>query len=167
MSRYRTLAVLAAMALTAACQGNQGNQPMTDAVRSQVATEIRTAADSMIAGFNRHDASIYIDQLSDVQSYAENAMMYPSRDSLVSAVNGMIAATSAMSLAWTGEPTVVVVSPDAGVISGRFHETITNAAGVTQAMDGLWTGLYQRIGGSWKVVVAHESYAPVMGSEGA
>lgn len=160
MSGKSILALLAIAALTASC-GPAPPAPMTDAQRAQVATEIRAAADSIVVPFNRLDASHYLAQLSDVRTYVENETVYTGPDPVASAVKAFMSNVAAVQLAWTGEPTVLVLGPDQGVITGAFHQSMTDNTGSTQVVDGVWTAIYERVDGSWKIMVAHESFAPV------
>jgi len=153
-------ALLTLAVLTASCAPSQP-APMTNAERTQVAAEIRAAADSIVVPFNRLDASYYLAQLSDVRTYVENTTVYEGPDPVVRAVKDVMSNAAAIELAWTGEPTVLVLGPNQGVITGAFHESVTDNTGATQVMDGVWTGVYERVEGSWKIMVAHESFAPV------
>jgi len=156
----RNISVLMVVgALTVGCRPAPP-APMTDAERTEVAAEIRAAADSIVIPFNRLDGSHYLAQLMDVRTYVENTTIYQGPDSVVSAVHTVLSNAATISLTWTGEPTVLVLGPDLGVITGAFHEGMTDKTGATQVLDGVWTAIYQRVDGSWKIIVAHESVAP-------
>lgn len=165
MSVSRRMALLVALALTAACQSTQ-SRPMSDSASRQVDTEIRAAANAVIDGFNQGDVGPYLDQLSNVQSYAENQMVFPSGDSVRSAVNQFKSSGMSVKIEWTGQPKVVVLAPDLGVFTSTMRETVTDANGGTTVQAGAWTAVYRQIDGSWKIVAAHESYGPVPGDEG-
>lgn len=166
MLRFRSLAVVAAATLAVACQANQANQPMSDAVRSQVAGEIQAAADTMMAGLNRLDVEPYVGQLADIRVYAENTMMYPDADSLVRTIRTLPAAFRAFKVEATADPVIVVLTPDIGVYSVRYQQAMTDGSGATATVGGVWTAVYQRQNGAWKIVAAHESYAPSGAPEG-
>lgn len=159
MSRKSIPVALAALALTAGCHPAPP-VPMTDAQRTEVAAEIRAAADSIVIPLNRLDASHYVAQLADVRWYVENTTINQGPDSVVSTVKAVMASAASINLAWTGEPTLLVLGPDLGVITGAFHQSTTDKAGATQVIDGVWTAIYQRVDGSWKIIVAHETAVP-------
>ena len=156
MSPFRSVAVLATLALASACQ-TSGNEAMSDAARSQVEAEVRAAADAVISGFNRGDPAPYLDQLTDNQIYVENLMMYPSVDSVRGAVNQFMSSGMSVKMEWTGEPKVIGLGPDLGVFSSTMRESLTDASGANSIVDAAWTAVYQRLGGSWKIIAAHES----------
>ena len=160
MSGRNISALMAVVALTAGCRG-AAPSPMTDAERTELSAEIRAAADSIVIPFNRLDGSQYLAQLTDVRTYVENTTIYQGPDSVMSAVHTVLSNAATISLTWTGEPTVLVLGSDLGVVTGAFHESMTDKTGATQVLDGVWTAIYQRVDGSWKIVVAHESVAPV------
>lgn len=166
MLRFRSFAVVTAATLAVACQANQANQPMTDAVRSQVATEIRAAVDTMIAGLNRLDIDSYLAQLSNVQTYVENTMVYPDADSIARTVRSLPTALRALKIELAPDPVIIVLTPDIGVYNVKYRQTMTDSSGATTTVDGVWTAVYQRQNGAWKIVAAHESYAPSMAPEG-
>ena len=162
MSLSRNFAVVASLALAVACQSS-GNQSTSEAALDAVKAEIRAAADAAISGFNQGDATPYLDQLTDVQIYAENLMIYPSPDSLRSAINQFMASGMSVKMEWTGEPQVIALGADLGVFSSTLRETLTDSAGDASVIEGAWTGVYKRIDGSWKIVAAHESTGAVDG----
>ena len=162
MSRYRSLALVAAVTLAAACRPNPN---MTDATRDQVAGEIRAAADSVFAGLERLDPSVFVDQLSAVRMYGENTMVYPGVDSLASDMRRGFGALRSMHITTRAEPVVVALGPDAGVFSSQVHWTMTDTTGTAMSFDGVWTLVYQRLDGRWKVVLGHDSYAVAEAAE--
>ena len=60
---------------------------------------------------------------------------------------------------------VVALGPDAGVFSSQVHWTMTDTTGTAMSFDGVWTLVYQRLDGRWKVVLGHDSYAVAEAAE--
>lgn len=58
------------------------------------------------------------------------------------------------------EPQVEVLGPDAGVVSFRYQGEAVDTAGNAQEMTAAVTTVFERRGGEWKVVQAHESFPP-------
>jgi ketosteroid isomerase-like protein len=134
--------------------------PMSDAQRQAVAQDVRGLADSLVVQLSRLDAQPYLAQLASNEGYAENGAFYPTRDSLLSAVGHFTKMFTSLELAWDGEPRITVLSPDAAVLSGTFHEVAQPVSGSAMKVHGIWTGVYQRINGEWRIVQAHESWTP-------
>lgn len=57
---------------------------------------------------------------------------------------------------------VEVLGPDAGVVSFRYRGEAVDTAGNTQEMTAAVTVVFERRGGQWKVVQAHESFPTPM-----
>lgn len=131
---------------------------MTDAQRAAVADTLRQETDAFIAAFNRMDPTVFVDQVANIESFAESGTLYPSRDSLTSQVRGFVAGIRGLDVGWE-QVHVTVLAADAGVVSGTFHENVVDKAGKTTKLHGAWTGVYQRRDGKWGIVQAHESYA--------
>lgn len=166
MPRFRGLVLVHVVALAAACQADQSQQALTDSMRAQVSAQIRAAADSAIAGFNRRDPTVYLNQASTIRTYAENTTVYPDADSLARTVRALTSTVRSLDITLSGEPVIVVLTPDIGVYSSRFHQALTDSAGTTYTMNGVWSVVYQRMDGAWKIVAGHESYGPADTSEG-
>jgi hypothetical protein len=134
---------------------------MSDAQRQALAQEVRGLADSLVVQLSRLEAQPYLAQLAGNDAYAENGVFYPTRDSLLSAVGHSTTMFTSLGLAWDGAPRITVLSPDAAVFSGTFHEAAQPASGgPAMNLHGIWTGVYQRVNGRWSIVQAHESWTP-------
>jgi hypothetical protein len=130
---------------------------MTDAQRAAVADTVRQQTDAFIAAFNHMDASVFIEQTATIEAFAESGTLYPSADSLARQVRGFVAGIRSLDVGWD-QLHVTVLAPDAGVVTGTFHENVVDKAGKTTKFHGAWSGVYQRRDGKWRIVQAHESY---------
>ena len=151
----------AALALLAACSPT-GRAAPDEAARSAVADTITQKAALFAQMVNRRDAAAVMTLFADDRdmTYAENGMLYPSRDSLERAITALYGAQRELTFGWD-ELRVVPLASDAGVLLGRFHVLGLDLAGTTVRVDrGTWTGVFVRRNGRWVIVHAHESYPP-------
>jgi ketosteroid isomerase-like protein len=150
--------------LVLAAAGVAGCQPapeaMSDAERQAVAQEVRAQVDSLTATLEQLNAQRYLDQLAINESYAENGVVYPTRDSLLSAVGHFTSMFKSIELAWEGDPRITVLGPDAAVFSGAYREVAQPTTGTAMRLHGVWTVVYQRTNGRWGIVQGHESWIP-------
>lgn len=131
---------------------------MSDAERQAVAQGVRAQAESFVAAFRQLNAQPFLDQLANNESYGENGVFYPTRDSLLSAVGHFPKMFTSIDVTWEGEPRITVLGPDAAVFSSSFREVAQPTTGAAMRLHGVWTGVYRRANGRWEIVQAHESY---------
>ena len=141
--------------LTLACQPPE----MTDAQRTEIAREIMDAANDFVAGLATLDGDGFIAPFTDAGDlvYVDGGRIYPDRDALKNAAAGFMSRQERIGGTW--DPAhVVVLGPDGAAFTGVFHADVVDTAGVAQWTNGkIWTFVYQRRDGEWKIVQAHES----------
>ena len=143
-------------------------QESTDAPRADITQEIMDAANDFVAGLASLDGNEFIAPFTDAGDlvYVDGGRIYPDRDALQSAATGFMSRQERIGGTW--DPAhVVVLGPDGAAFTGVFHADVVDTAGVAQWTTGkIWTFVYQRRDGDWKIVQAHESNgrAPAEGS---
>ena len=92
-----------------------------------------------------------------------NTTLFRSLADLAVDVNGYYDALKDVNLATWDELLVSVIDADAALVTGRFNFSFTNTSDERTDLEGIWTALYVRRDGKWKIRVRHESFAPVKG----
>jgi ketosteroid isomerase-like protein len=96
---------------------------------------------------------------SEELRHAENGVLFPSYDALVEFVEEWYQATEEMDL--VGEQRAVLpLSMDAATLTGIFRYEARQKSGEVLAGRNVFTGVFVRRGGSWKLVHGHESSVP-------
>jgi len=141
--------------LAAACAPAE----ITDAQRTAVASEIMDAANDFVAGLATLDGDGFIAPFTDAGDlvYVDAGRIYADREALKNAFAGFASRQERMGGTW--DPAhVTVLGPDGAAFTGVFHADVVDTAGVAQWTNGkIWTFVYQRRDGEWKIVQAHES----------
>jgi uncharacterized protein (TIGR02246 family) len=139
------------------------------AMPSRAASQQSATADSIRAGAQRFIAALAsrdIDQFVALFAsepdfiYVDGGRIYPDRAALKSAGSGFFKGIKTFNASW--DPTkVLVLSPDAGVFTGVMKVQAENMSGNAIWPNGkIWTLAYQRRGGKWMIVQAHEATVP-------
>jgi ketosteroid isomerase-like protein len=136
-------------------------QSLTPVERTAVADSVRRLTDGFIAALGSLDPARFSRQFtSDPDfSYVDNGARYPDREALARAAGGFFARTRSLTGRWES-PEITVLGRDAASFVGTFRATGTDKDGKPVWTAGkVWTLLYQRRGGEWQIVHAHESDA--------
>ncbi|MBI4502592.1 MAG: nuclear transport factor 2 family protein [Gemmatimonadetes bacterium] len=151
----RTFGFLALVAL-AACQPKPVT--MTDAQKAAIADSVRTMMTGMIDKMNQGDmTSGWAMYSADADTrYTENGMTYPNLDAMKKMSQDMSGAMEAMTIK-PDAVDVMVVGPDAAVVTSPFHMTVKVKGKPAYDGVGVWTGVLERRGGKWMIVSTHES----------
>lgn len=133
-------------------------QEFSARARAAVADTIRIQADRVIAAL----ASKNIDRLMELfttesdLTYVDNGRIYPTRDDLARAAGGFFKRIGSAAGSWES-PRVLPLSESAGAFTAIFRPRMVDTAGAPLWTDGkIWTFVYQRRGGKWVIVQAHE-----------
>jgi ketosteroid isomerase-like protein len=123
-----------------------------------VADTIRHQADQFIAAI----ASKQIDRFMALfttepdLTYVDNGRIYPSREALAAAAGGFFKRIGSASGTWES-PRVLPLSSTAGAFTGILRPRMVDTDGKPLWTEGkIWTLVYQRRGGNWVIVQAHE-----------
>jgi ketosteroid isomerase-like protein len=109
----------------------------------------------------RRDAVGVLDMFIDSEElrHAENGVVFSSYEALAKFVEDWYEATEEMDLVWE-QRAVVPLSADAATLTGVFRYEARQKSGEVLAGRNVFTGVFVRRGGSWKLVHAHESSVP-------
>ena len=143
--------------LTAAC--SSAAPEMTDEERAVITSEIIEATNDFLAGLASLDGPAFVEPFTDAGDlvYVDGGRIYPDREALMNAFAGFASRSQSIGGKW--DPThITVLGEDGAAFTGVFNAEVVDTAGAAQWTNGkIWTFVYQRRGGEWKIVQAHES----------
>lgn len=123
--------------------------------QSAVEVEVRRAA---AVHLQARDAATALRHFTDDVIAVSNDRLF-SHDSLASDVREFYGILKEVNDATWEDEHVRVVNDDAAVFTARFRYAFTDVDGRRTDLRGVWTALFVRQGGSWRIRVRHESFS--------
>jgi ketosteroid isomerase-like protein len=166
MSKFSTcstvvLYFVATAFVTAACRESADVETQESEGEVDVVDAILDRTTQWAEANRRRDTAAVLDMYinSDELRHAENGVIFPSYEALAEFVEDWYDATEEMDLVWE-QRAVVRLSADAATITGIFRYEAKRKSGEVWAGRNVFTGVFVRRGGSWKLVHGHESSVP-------
>ena len=152
----RRLISLAAFFVTTGCA--PAPVTMTDVQRAAIADSARALVKSVMANFDKMDTDASLkDYSKDADArYMDGGSVYASF-SAYRASQAQFAAVLEAAHTSTDSIDVVVLSPDAVVMSAPWQSTLRAKGRSDYIVHGAWSLVLQRRTGRWQVIHAHES----------
>jgi uncharacterized protein (TIGR02246 family) len=147
---------LATAALLLGIAAPLGAQP------SAVSDSIRRQADRFVAAIASRDIDQFVGLFAPEPDfiYVDAGNIYPDRAALRKAGAGFFVRIKTFSGKWDPAK-VIVLGPDGGAFTGVLHVEAADTSGKAIWPNGkIWTLVYQRRGGRWQIVQAHEANVP-------
>ena len=131
-------------------------QELSAGQRAAVADTIRIQADRLIGTIGHIDRFMELFTTEPDLVYVDNGRIYPNRAALAKAAGGFF--TRVRSTGGTWDPAhVLPLSSSSGAFTGIFRPQMVDTSGAALWTEGkIWTFVYQRRGGKWVIVQAHE-----------
>jgi hypothetical protein len=131
---------------------------MTDAQRAAIADTARAIVTSTFMAASKKDVlTAFASYSSDPDTrYTENGVTYPNLDALRKANTDLVGPLEALTVA-PGTMDVMVLSPDAAVVTSKMSITLKPAGKPEFKTTGVLTSVVQRRNGKWRTVYSHES----------
>ena len=136
------------------CQ-RPGSVELTDTLREQVEAEVKQAA---IDHLNSKDARTALSHFTEDVIAVTNTTLFPSLDELSEDVNAYYSILKEVTLAVWDEMYINVINTDSALVTARCRYSFTNTSDEKTDLKGVWTALYVRRNGTWKIQVRHESF---------
>jgi hypothetical protein len=133
-------------------------QRLSPAQRAAVADTILAQADHFIAALSSLDIVRFTGLFTADPDliYVDNGRIYPDRAALAAAAGGFFKRVRSAAGKWEA-PHALPLSLDSGAFTGIFRAQMADTAGQPLWTEGkIWTLVYQRRGGRWVIVQAHE-----------
>lgn len=154
--------VLAPLLILAGGCAQPGAPALTDAQRAAIADTVRQHAAALYEDENRRSAEVFVAQMADgpdLFTYASTGRVFWAKDSLAKAARTRVASLRALTYTLR-DARVLVLGPDAAVLTGSYGEAATDSTGKELAFNDAWTAVYQRRDGKWQIVHGHFSRSP-------
>lgn len=122
---------------------------------TQIEAEVRQAA---IEHLNAKDATTALSHFTEDVIAVSNVQLFQSYEALAEDVKAYYDILKEVHLAVWDEMHIHVISPDAAIVTARFRYSFTDTSNERTDLQGVWTALYIRHEGDWKIQVRHESF---------
>ena len=132
------------------------------AQRSSVTDSIRKQADQFITAIASRDIDKFVGLFTADSDfiYVDAGRIYPDRPALRAAGAGFFKRIKTFSGTWNPAK-VLVLGPTGGVFTGQMQVQAADTSGAPiWPLGKIWTLAYQRRGGHWLIVQAHEANVP-------
>jgi uncharacterized protein (TIGR02246 family) len=122
---------------------------------AQIKAEVKQAA---IDHLNTKDAETALSHFADDIIAVSNDKFFPSFDALAKDVRAYYEILEEVNLAAWDDIHIRVISRNAAVFTAQFRYSFTSKDNNRTDLQGIWTTLYVRDKGRWKIRVRHESF---------
>jgi len=153
----RRMTFCLAFVLATACQ--QQRPSLTDADRAAIADTVKRMVMTLFDAANHRDASRFVSLYAadpDVHPVG-NGAIYPSLEAFRAGADSFYQAIAAFDAKAGGEIRTMVLAPDAAATQVPLIFTVTTQSGKRVSGQGVYSALFQKRGGVWKIVRSHES----------
>lgn len=122
---------------------------------AQIEAEIRHAATDHL---NAKDADTALGHFTKDVLAVSNMKLFPSYEELAEDVKAYYNILREVDLAVWDEMYTNVINMNAALVTAKFRYSFIDTSSVKTELIGVWTALYVRRKGSWKIRVRHESF---------
>lgn len=136
------------------CQSSNMNKLSKNQV-TQIENEIKQVA---TAHLNAKDAVTALSNYADNVTAVSNENLFASFEQLSKEIKDFYDVLNEIDLAVWDEMYVKVIDSENALFTGEFRYSFISNDNEKTNLKGVWTALYVRIGGKWKVRVRHESF---------
>lgn len=141
------------------CQS--GNSPkLAGSQIGQIKAEVKQAA---IEHLNAKDAATALSHYTEDAMAVSNDTLYPSFEKIAEHVKAYYDILKEVNLAVWDDIHINVINNDAALFTAKFRYSFTSTSNEKTDLQGVWTALYVRSNGSWKIRVRHESVVTLDG----
>ncbi len=147
--------------VAAACRESAEVQTQESKAEVNVVDAILDRTTQWAEANRRRDAAAVLDMFinSDELRHAENGVIFSSYEALAEFVKDWYDATEEMDMVWE-QRAVVPLSADAATLTGIFRYEARQKSGEVWAGRNVFTGVFVRRAGRWKLIHGHESAVP-------
>lgn len=125
---------------------------------AQMKAEVEQAA---IEHLNAKDAATALSHYTEDAMAVSNDTLYPSFEKLAEDIKAYYDILKEVNLAVWDNMYINVIDTDAALVTAKFRYSFTSTNDEKTDLRGVWTALYVRSNGSWKIRVRHESVVPM------
>lgn len=125
---------------------------------AQIKAEVKQAA---VEHLNTKDATTAISHFTDDVIAVSNVKLFPSLEMLAEDIKAYYKILKEVNLAVWDDMHINVINSNTTLVTATFRYSFTSTDDEKTDLQGVWTALYVRSNGSWKIRVRHESFAPL------
>jgi len=129
---------------------------MTESERNNIIASVKRAATELAQASLRGDTKGVLRCYSPTATVVEQGMISPSFEAVSTEVRAFYETNRVTENEWE-EMRIEPLCADVAVLTGRFRFAATDARGAEQRVRGVWTAVFARRGGEWKVMASHQS----------
>jgi ketosteroid isomerase-like protein len=147
------------------CGMSQNPDPskLSESQIAQIKAEVHQAA---LDHLNTKDANTALSHFTDDIIAVSNNQLFPSFEALAEDVRAYYEILEEVNLAFWDEVHIRVINSDAAVFTSKFRYSFTSKDKTRTDLRGIWTVLFVRDSGHWKIRVRHESFCENNGDQG-
>ncbi len=158
MERPFTIAlIILGVFIVGSCQSPDSLE-LAESQIAQIKAEVKQAA---IEHINAKDAATALSHYTEDAMAVSNDTLYPSFEKLAEDIKTYYNILKEVNLAVWDDMHINVINTDAALVTAKFRYSFTSTNDEKTDLQGVWTALYVRSNGSWKIRVRHESFAPL------
>jgi len=137
---------------------NPDPSKLSESQIAQIKAEVKQAA---IDHLNTKDADTALSHLADDVIAVSNDKLFSSFEALAEDVRAYYEILEEVNLAAWEKIHIRVININAAVFTAKFRYSFTSKDITRTDLQGIWTALYIKDKGRWKIRVRHESFAPI------
>lgn len=131
---------------------------LSESQLARIKEEVEQAA---VAHLNTEDAETALSHFTEDVIAVSNERLFSSLEALAEDVRAYYAILKEVHLAVWDEIHIRVINSTAAVFTAKFRFSFTSKDNTRTDLQGIWTALYVKESGQWKIRVRHESFAPM------
>jgi len=140
-----------------ACQ-SPDSLKLSESQIAQIKAEVKKAATEHL---NSKDASTALSYYTKDAIIMSNGFLYSSFDSFAEEIKEFYSSLSKINLAAYDKMYVNVITGDTALFTAKFRWSSVDTNGKTIDLQGVYSALYVRQDGRWKMSFRHESFLPM------
>lgn len=158
MERLFTIALIILGVFTVGSCRSPDSLRLSESQIAQIKAEVEQAATEHL---NAKDAATALSHYTEDAIAVSNDTLYPSFEKLAEDIKAYYNILKEVNLAVWDQMHINVINTDAAVVTAKFRYSFTSTKDEKTDLRGVWTALYVRSSGIWKIRVRHESVVPM------
>jgi ketosteroid isomerase-like protein len=125
---------------------------------AQIKAEVKQTA---IDHLNTKDADTALSHFTEDIIAVSNDRLFPSFEALAEDVRAYYEILKEVNSAAWNEIQICVINSNAAVFTAKFRYSFTSVDNISTDLQGIWTALYIKDKGHWKIRMRHETFSPM------
>jgi hypothetical protein len=135
-------------------------KPLSNELSLKEAAKIKDEIEKIMhLHINAKDAASALSCYADSATIASNGFLYPSFDLFERDIKLFYKSLSKINLAVWDEIYLEIINTNSALVTAKFRWISTDKSNEETNLQGVWSALFIKIKGGWKMRVRHESFA--------